>query len=37
MVGILLYVVGLCERHSKFAEEMHIPLRPTPKEDTLRR
>ena len=26
-----LYVFGSCERHSKLTEEMHIPLRPTPK------
>ena len=26
-----LYVFGSCERHSKLTEEIHIPLRPTPK------
>ena len=25
-----------CERHFKLTEEMHIPLKPTPKEDTVR-
>ena len=33
--GTLLYVVGSYERHSKLTEEMHIPLRPILKEDTL--
>ena len=32
MTGVL-YVVGPCER--QLTEEIHIPLRPTPKEDTL--
>ena len=34
MRGTLLYVFGSCERHSELTEEMHIPLRPLPKEDT---
>ena len=28
---------GSCERHSELTEEIHIPWRPLPKEDTLRR
>ena len=35
MTETLLYAPGSCERHSEFTEEMYIPLRPTPKEDTL--
>ena len=35
-IGTLLYVFGSCERHSKLTEQMHVPLRPIPKEDTLR-
>ena len=34
--GTLLYVSGSCERRSKRAKEMHILLRPIPKEDSLR-
>ena len=37
MVGTLLYVFGVVERHSKFIKEMYIPLRPISKEDSLRR
>ena len=37
MLGTLLYVFGSCERHSKLTEDVHIPLRPIPKEDNLRR
>ena len=32
----VLYVFGSCERQSKLTEEMYIPLRPIPKEDSLR-
>ena len=35
MIGTLLYVFGSCERHSELTEEMCIPLRPIPKENTL--
>ena len=37
MTETLLYVFGSCERDSKLTEKMSIPLRPIPKEDTLRR
>ena len=37
MTGTLLYVSGSRERHWELAEEMHISLRLTPEEDTLRR
>ena len=37
MTGTLLYVVGSRERQSKITEEMHIPLRPIPKEDSIDR
>ena len=37
MIGTLPYVFGSCERLSKLTEEMYIPLRPIPKEDSLRR
>ena len=45
-IGTFLCVFGSCESHSKLTNEMHISLRPkemhiplrlTPKEDTLRR
>ena len=36
MIGSLLYVFGSCERHSELKQEMHIPLRPIPKEVNLR-
>ena len=29
-------VLSSWERHSKLTDEMYIPLRPTPREDTLR-
>ena len=35
ITGTLLKVFGSCERHSELTEEMYIPLRPIPKEDTL--
>ena len=35
VIRTLLYVFGSCECHSKLAEEMHIPLRPIPTEDSL--
>ena len=35
MVGTLLYLLDPCGRHSKLTEELYIPLRPIPKEDTL--
>ena len=35
MMGTLLYVFGSRERHSELTEEMSIPLRPIPKEDSL--
>ena len=31
MIGSILFVLGSCERHSKFTEEMYIPLRPDTK------
>ena len=34
MIGTHSYVCGSRERHSELTEEMHIPLRPIPKEDT---
>ena len=37
MTETLLYGLGSCERHAKLAEEMHIPVGPTPNEVTLRR
>ena len=35
--GTLLYVFGSCECHSKPTKEMHISLRPIPKNDALPR
>ena len=35
MTGTLLYVFGSHERHFEFTNEMYIPLRPIPMEDTL--
>ena len=37
MTGTPLYVSSSRERHSKLTEEMRIPLRPIPKEGSLRR
>ena len=34
VTGTLLCVSGSCERHSKLTKELHIPLRPIPKEDS---
>ena len=34
MTGTLLYVFGSCERHSELTEEVYIPMRRIPKEDT---
>ena len=34
MIGTLPYVFGSCERRSKLTEEMCIPLRPIPREDS---
>ena len=34
--GTLPYVFRSCQRHSELTDEKHIPLRPTPKRDTLR-
>ena len=36
MMGALLYVLGLCECHSKLTDKMHIPLRPIPKGGIVR-
>ena len=36
MTGTLLYFCGLYGIHFKLTEEMHTPLKPTPKKDTLR-
>ena len=37
MIGTLLYNFGSCGRHSKHTDQMHIPLRPLLKGNSLRR
>ena len=37
VIGTLPSIFVSCECHSKLSEEMHIPLRLIPKDDSLRR